>query len=296
MERFKRIMEKLLFPHPILIFLLTIASAVGLCHVFLNGLDTHPIAYIVYVLSFYALCTIVARIPPIIRRCKTGLYGNAHTARYLTEAELRARISLYMGTVLNLAYGVFNLVIGWYYRSVWFGAIAVYYMVLSLIRFLLVKNDRKSRKMERSSDRYLHHWKSYRVCGWLLLLLNAAMTGMVFQMIWQNQSYSYPGFVIYASAAYTFYRLTMSIIHTIKLRKGEHPLFAAARALDLSIALMSIFALQTAMFNSFGGGMQEDTRQLMNTLTGGTVCFAVVCIAVFMIIRSRKVLKANTEK
>lgn len=296
MGKLKRLTMRLLFPHPILVCLLALTSSAGLVYVFRQGMDTHPIAYVVYVVSFYALCTVVARIPGMFNRSKAKVYANPHAARYLTEQELRIRISLYSGTALNLAFGIFKLVIGITFRSVWFGAVGVYYMVLSLMRYLLVKADRSAQTLQDSAV-LLHQWKGYRTCGALLLLVNATMTGIVSQIIWQNRTFAYPGYVIYVSAAYTFYRLTMAVIQTVKMRKGNHPLFAAAKATDLSVALMSIFTLQTAMFASFGGDMSADTQQLMNSITGSAVCFAVVCMAVFMLIKSQKNMKLfQTEK
>lgn len=296
MDKFKKILTRIMHPHTVIIFLLTTLSATGLFYVFYNGNEESIVAYAVYVISFYTLSIIVFATPPIFKKCKDIIYGNAHAIRYLTETELRTRISLCFGTLINLAYAVLKLLTGVYAHSFWFGAVAVYYMVLCLIRFLLIKNDRRSVKIETEEVRLLHNWKSYRACGWLLLALNGAMTGMVFQMIWQNKGYSYPGFVIYASAAYTFYRMTMAVIRTVKIRKTNNPVFSAAKAIDLCVALMAVFALQTAMFSSFGADMGSDARRLMNTLTGGTVCFAVVCIAVFMIIRSSKAInKINQE-
>lgn len=295
MERAKRILWKALHPGIGLTILLVLVSAAGLCYVFLKGMEQHPLAYALYPISAYALCVAVAAALPLVKRVRKAVYSNQRAALYLTHAELRARISLYTGTLINLGYALFKLVTGIWFRSFWLGAVAVYYMVLCLIRFLLVRNDRKSRVMDGGREQLVQQWKSYRLCGWLLLALNAAISGMVFQMIWQNRSYSYPGFVIYASAAYTFYRLTMSIIRAVKSRKGEQPVFAAARALDLCVALMAIFALQTALLDTFGSELSEWARLVLNTFTGGSVCLAVVCIALYMILRSGKVLREKEK-
>lgn len=294
MEKLKRITWKLLFPHRAIVALLTIASTAALIYVFINGLETHPVAYITYPLSFYALCTVVARIPALVKRIRDRVKSNPHAAKYLSEQELRFRVSLYNSTALNLAFGIFKLIVGIVFRSVWFGAVGVYYMVLSLTRFLLIRKDRTLQADHTQSE--LLQWQGYRICGGFLLLLNAAMSGIVFLCIWQNQSYQYPGFIIYASAAYTFYRLTMAIIQNVKLRRHNNPLFLAAKTMDLSAALMSIFALQTAMFTTFGSETEETLRQLMNSITGGTVCFIVVCMAVYMLLRAHKKIKAFKER
>lgn len=287
MERFKRLVRKLLCPHPLVTALLALTAGAGLGSVFANGLERQPIAFAVYPLSFYALCVVLAALPGRITslRSKKAPLSPEQRAR-------RTRFSLYRGTVFNLIYAAFKLLMGVYCRSVWFGAVAVYYMVLCLTRFLVVQSDRTAGSMEDEARRLQRRWSGYRTCGWLLLAVNAAMTGMVFQMIWQDRAYSYPGFLIYAMAAYTFYRLTKAIVGMVKLRRADNPAFSAARALDLCVALMSVFALQTAMFTAFGAGMEAGTRQLMNHLTGGGVCLAVVCVALHMILRGRRALRA----
>lgn len=284
MEQWKHRLRKAFLLPIWAIVLLVSASAAALVYIFLNHLENHPLAYAAYPLAFYALCTLTVRIPALVRLCRRGLYTNRYSARYLTERELRMRVSLYSGTALNLAFGLFKLVIGILYRSTWFGAVGVYYMVLSLMRYLLLRRDRAAAHDKTLSPQ----WKSYQLCGGLLLMLNAAMSGIVVQIIRMNESYYYPGYVIYALAAYTFYRLTMVIVQSIRLRKQTQPLFTAAKRIDLSAALMSIFALQTAMFTSFGGDMAAETQNLMNSLTGGTVCCIVVCIAVSMLIKGHR--------
>lgn len=294
MKKLKHIVLKLLFPHKAIVALLVIVSAAGLTYVFTNSKETHLIAYITYPLSFYALCTVVALIPDLVKRSGEKVRSDPRAVKYFAEQDTRMRSSLHRSTALNLAFGLFKLILGIYYRSFWFGAVGIYYMVLSLTRYLLIRKDREI--LHRQDSLQLLQWQGYCIGGGFLLILNATMSGIVFLCIWQNQSYVYPGFIIYASAAYTFYRLTMAIIQNIKLRNHNKPLFLAAKTMDLSAALMSIFALQTAMFTTFGSDTEESVQQLMNTLTGGAVCFIVVCMAVYMLVRAHKEIKAFNKK
>ena len=290
MEKLKPILKALLFPHTGLVGLLVIAAACGLVWVFTQGMENTLPAYAIYVGSFYALCTVIARIPGLVRRSRARVYAHPGAVRYLSQGDQRIRRSLYRSTALNLAFGAFKLGIGVYYRSFWFGAVGVYYMALSLMRYLLIRSDRAVRDRQ-DREALLHQWRGYRTCGALLLVVNATMSGIVFQTIWQSRGFVYPGYVIYASAAYAFYRLGLAIAQTLKQRRGNQPLFAAAKVTDLSVALMSIFALQTAMFAEFGGDMPPETQQLMNSLTGGGVCLAVVCLAVYMLHKSHRSIK-----
>lgn len=292
MNKFKKTALKLLYPHPLITVVLIVVSIIGLIYVFSNNIEENIVTVPVYVLSFYTLIIAMLRAVPALKSVKNGLHTNKHTSKYLSEADLRARISMQTGTVINISFAVFKLAAGVYYNSPWFIAVGIYYAVLSIIRFILIRRDKKSTKL--TDNQLLHQWKSYRLCGCLLLVLNLTMSGMVFQIIYQNKAFSYPGFIIYAIAAYTFYRLTVAIIRLIK-NKQSNPVLLSAKALDLSISLMSLFSLQTAMFTSFGTSTDEATRRLMNSITGGTVCLAVVCIAVIMTLKATKKIK-DSEK
>ncbi len=291
MEKFKKIILQLIHPHFLIVILFTIISVTGLCYIFIGDYEESLFAYVIYALSFYTLSSIVVAIPPVVIKCRKKIYDNPYASRYLSEIELRARISLYSGTIINLGYAVFKLFTGIYYHSLWFGAVAVYYIVLFIIRFSLIRNDRKSNREKNKNSRHLLQWKSYFLCGWLLLILNIAITGMVVQMIWQNKGYTYAGYIIYISALYTFYRIIMAVVRIVKIRKRNNPVLLASKALDLSVALMALFSLQTAMFASFGTEMTETERRIMNTVTGGMVCLIIICIAVYMIIHSAKKIK-----
>lgn len=275
MDRLKKIINRLLFPHIILELVLIVFSAVMLIYTFVYGYEDTPVAYITYLISAYAMTVFVISIVQLTKKGGSVVKSNPYAARYLSDRELRAEISLAASTLVNILYASFRIVSGILYHSVWSGAMGGYYIVLSLIRIILMRNVKKSVNQS---------WHSYRLCGILMLLLNVAMAGMAVQMIWQNKSYSYPGTMIFVSAMYTFYSFTIAIVNIIKFRRLNNPVLSAAKMLNFAGALMSMFALQTAMFVQFGGA--DDYRQIMNCITGISVCAAVLFMAVFMIIRA----------
>jgi hypothetical protein len=302
MERFKKIMRKILFPK---VWVILVTSAIGfplmiISLIFLS--NTNPISYITYVLSAYALTVICVNFPRAKRRCKQLLHGDEigiirlmrkykYTNMYLESREFRAKISLYAGFAINCFYAVFKCVTGGIFHSAWLWAIGIYYIMLGSIRFMLLKNIRITDKKERSDRRKIEEFKIYRKCGIMMFFMNLAMTGMVFQMIWRNRSYDYKGYIIYISALYTFYSFISAIANVVQFRKSGRPILSAAKNLNLAGAAMSMFTLQTAMFSAFDQNGQSN-QQLMNTVTGTAVCIIVIGIAVFMIIRANKNINA----
>lgn len=310
MYGFKKFLKKLLFP-PVWVIVLTSVIGFPAMIISLNFLsETNPVSYVSYVLSAYALTVLCANFPSAKKRCKELIYGNEvkiivsfrkfmrrykYTSMYLDDIEFRARVSLYSGLAVNMFYAVFKCATGFIFRSAWLWAIGIYYVMLSAIRFTLLRNVRITDRKEHSTERKIHEYKSARMCGIMMLVLSTAMGGMTFQMIWQNHSYEYKGYIIYISALYAFYSFIMAVVNVVKFSKINNAILSAAKILALAGALMSMFALQTAMFSAFGGG--EELQRLMNTITGTAVCVLTIGMAVFMIVRANICLKKleNTQ-
>ncbi len=287
-DKIKKYFFSILFPHPVLATAIILSSIVALVLVFVYNATETFFAPIIYAFSFYGLCIFTARTVTTIKSARKYIKSHKHYTKISKDHEFKTRLSIKIGMIINLLFAVFKLVTGLWFQSGWFVQVAVYYFVLITIRFVLVMKDSKT--LGSNKELRIHQWKTYRLCGILLFLLNATISVMVVRVIWQNKGFSYPGFIIYAMAAYTFYRFIIAIIKLVK-SKNLNPILLSAKALDLSIALMSMFSLQTAMLTSFGGETPEETRLLLNTFTGIAVCVAIVCIAIIMIFKSNRQIK-----
>lgn len=282
MDNWKRILWKLLFPKTISIVLLFLVSALLLFYAFLEENCPEWAAYISYTISAYTLIIIYARIPEMVKKIKKQLYSNPYTSKYLTEKELRIRLSLYSGLMINFCFAIFKILMGVVYQSRWLFAIAGYHMILSGMRFVLVYKDQTGKKATECEKR-LHELHGYQVCGWLMLLLNIAISVIVFMVVLENQTIVYPGYMIYAIGAYTFYCLTMAMIHMVKYRHRNNPIFSAVKRMELAKALVSIFTLQAAMLTQFGQNNTLDNK-IANGATGFGVCIIITVMAVLMLI------------
>lgn len=277
----KEKVKKVLFPHEFLIFILVNISIVGLVLIFMYGLEAHPVAYVMYMLSFYALVIVCVRIPGIVKWWKRKLHENKYTDMYLTDKDLRMRISMYRGLVITFVFATFKIILGFVYDSSWFFAMAGYNVILSIMRFILVRQSQKKGLNERE-ERVLG-LQSYRVCGWLMMVLNVAVSVIMFMVIVQKQTIQYNMIVTIGLAAFTFYCFTISIINMIKYRQRNNPIYAAVKRIDMVKAIVSIFTLQVAMLTTFHGQGAAMNVDLMNTLTGIAVTVAINTIAALMI-------------
>lgn len=292
MERVKQFLNKILFPRLAVVIISVPAGCALLFYTFWSGNEYSPVAYISYMLSAYALIIVCARITRIPKEdFKAVLHRNEYLHRYLTDIPFKTQVSLYLSLGLNLVFVAMKLFFGVYYRSVWFGTLAVYYIMLAMMRFLLLRH------VNRSGIRtdVVSELKHYRLCGVILLLMNIALYGVVVLVIRKNEGFHYAGYLIYVVAMYAFYNIISAVRDVLKYREYKSPVMSAAKAVKLVTALVSMLSLETAMLMQFNNRENaEDFRQIMTGATGGAVCVIVVVMAVFMIVKSTRQL--NEQK
>ena len=284
MEKFKRILLKLLFPHIVLIVILVPFSAALLIYAFAYE-NAHPvIVYASYFISAYALTIVCAKTPVLYRKIQRIKENNRYISLYTSEAGLRVKLSLYGSIIMNTLYALFQFFLGMFCHSVWFYALAGYYILLVVMRFFLLKEMRQNRWGENKFFEYL----LYRLMGVFLVIMNVALSVVVFYIVWQNSGFEYHYIVTIAMAAYTFFSLTMAIVHIAKYRKYKSPVMSASKAINLVAALVSMLSLETAMLTAFGEDNGDAFRQIMTGCTGTAVCVMVLAIAIYMIVHSTK--------
>lgn len=296
MQWLKRLCRALLFPPPLLTVLIAVPSFGLLIYVFASGLEEHWLAYVSYGLSAWALTIVSLRIPDIIHAFRTGFAEHPQVTRvmesdlgrrYRGDALFRAEVSLYAGLCVNLLYALVKAVFGVMFRSLWFGALAAYYLLLALMRFALAHHVLRS----PAGQDPLSEWKRCMLCGGVLLMMNQALAVVVALVVYRGGTFRYPGILIYVMAMYTFYAFTVAIINMVKYRRHFSPVMFAAKAISLVAALVSMLSLETAMLAQFGSEDNELFRRILTGVTGSLVCIAVLALAIVMLIRSRREIR-----
>ncbi len=293
MENFKKICKALIFPHiAIMIVLLPIATVFLIYSMVVLGTETIP-SYISYVLAAYTLTVWCAKIPKLINFIKTFKNKNKYVVRYSEDVRLRVNISLFGSLIWNVAYAAFQFHLGMYHGSFWFYSMSAYYLSLVIMRSFLAMYTRKHLHGEKMKEE-LH---KYRACGIVFLVMNLALTIMVFFMVYWNRTFEHGQITTIAMAAYTFSAFTFAIISIVKYRKYNSPVYSASKAISLAAACVSMITLTSTMLTTFGDGTTDLAfRRLMLGLLGSAVSAFIIGMAVYMIVQSTKKLKMlNTE-
>lgn len=295
MEPCKRILKKLFFLPPMPTIFLSVPSFIFVFYVLAMKIEGFT-AYVSYGLSAYAMVITATGVIRLVQVMRGGidqhpfvkkLQSHPLGGRYIADAAFRAEVSLYPSLVINMLYAAAKMVSGILYGSVWFISLAVYYILLAVMRFLLLTSTRK----KHGKTDQITEFRRYRTCGILLAFMDFTLSGIVLFIVRQDGGYDYPGVLIYVMAMYAFYAVITAVIHIIKFRKHGSPILSAAKAINLTAALVSMLALETAMLNQFGSSDDPLFRRIMTAATGAVVCGFVLAMAIYMIVHAARQIK-----
>ena len=141
------------------------ACCVGLIWVFMNSLELWWPSYILYGLSAYSLTALCVKLPGAVRMEKDWLKNHPRVEGILKNEELKFSLELYLEQFINFAYGIFKIVSGVIVGSAWIGADGIYNFVQALIQLFQILRRKNPGTIEKQ-------WKSYRLCGVLILLMH----------------------------------------------------------------------------------------------------------------------------
>lgn len=192
----------------------------------------------------------------------------------------KSNVGLYRSLAINLIYVVVNAVSGYIYRTYWFVIFAIYYAIIAMMRYLLVRYTVKN----QIGKNYFEELKRARLCACILMTVNLALSAAVLMMVFGDREFQYQGFLIYVIALYTFYITVTAVTDMIKYRKYKSPILSVTKVIKMTSALFYMLFLETAMFAQFGADTSQEVKQLMIMLTGAGISITVISMAIYMIV------------
>ena len=262
----------LLYVVTIICMILALLNAAFACFPYLAGITIYVLAAITLTASCYYVTIYTQK--DITEIIKPAIAANPYTNKVTTDYRLRTIPFAGSGMVSNLIFAVFNGVIGIISHSAWFGTLSAYYLLLSIMRIGIVRQERKIATIREKQERIRRELSIYRGNSVLFVFMAIVLAGAVILLLNSQGGKNYPGITIYAVATYTFYKIIMSTIQVIKVGKRKSPILSITRRIGYIDACVSILTLQTAMFASFANG-EEEFIKLMNGITGAVLCMMV---------------------
>jgi divalent metal cation (Fe/Co/Zn/Cd) transporter len=175
----------------------------------------------------------------------------------------------------NIAFASYHVVMGLVTSSWWLLTLGSYYLVLTVVRFVVLRSKSKERFVTKFT-------------GWMLILLSIPLFGTVILSVVRDRGHERHMIVMIAMAVYAFTKITLATINVIKARHSTSATLITLRNISFADAFVSIFALQRSMLVSFEG-MTEAEIVIMNATLGSAVCVIVLLLGINLL-RSKKLL------
>lgn len=173
-----------------------------------------------------------------------------------------------LSLLFNAVFSVFHIVFGITTYSWWLFTTGLYYALLSLVRFVMLRTKKPNDFATKFS-------------GVMLMVLVLPLVGMVILAVVRDRGFVLHEIVMIAMATFSFTKITLAIINLVKSQKSLSAKLFALRNISLSEACVSLFALQRSMLVSFEG-MTEIEIQIMNVATGTAVCVIVFILGLHL--------------
>lgn len=200
----------------------------------------------------------------------------------------------YTSLAMNFVYALGNSVMGFLTHSWWFITVGAYYIVLTVTRFSVLQVKRKA------GGDYDTELFARRVTGILLVALSFCIVGVNILSALKERGTAFHKIVMITIATYTFLKITLAIIGTVKAKHTPSPALKILRNISLADACVSVFSMQRSMLQSFPG-MTAAEIQILNILTGTAVWLVVLLLGINLIGGKRidmaksKIVQANEK-
>lgn len=185
--------------------------------------------------------------------------------------------------ISNVGYTAFLSSLALITRSPWFGALAAYYILLTSARGGVLLQHYRDEQRFKDDSFALQRAKAgtYRYCGIMMVALTLAMAiSVVHTMIVGVAERSLHPWVVYLFAGYALYRIIVSVISFVKATTRDDLAVRAVKYINLATALVSVFTLQTAIFEVFFSGFNPI---IFNAVGGFSVCLIMLILGVYII-------------
>ena len=213
----------------------------------------------------------------IKKKAAEAVSKNRYGRELLESPRSRILAAEGLGLILNIIFALYNGVLGIFYSSIWFAALCVYYIILSVMRYAAIRWEKKNAVMGGMTELSV-----MRLSGAMLIVLSVVLAVTNLISMKNNIEIRYSTVVMISIAAYTTFKVTLAIVNAVKVKKRKSYLLTALRNIGCADAAASVLSLQRSMLVSFDG-MSRSEIQLMNILTGAAVFVFVMIVGIAMV-------------
>lgn len=259
------------------------------------------IAYVICaIVLLYTVYVLVLSIRRLHKKMGKAADKYTFTRNLYKNYEFRSIFFGGCSSLFNIGYTVFLTTMAIRFDSVWYGALALYHILLVLtLGGILVRNATDEHKYK--NDFYALQKSKigvFRYCGYMLLIQAAALSISVLEMVVGGRGSHTPKWTLLFFGAFACWRIVTAIVNFVRSSKYDDLAVRAVRYLSFVTACVSALTFITAFFAAFP--LKNDVNAaVVDGVAGGIVCMIIVALGSFMIVFSdyaRRRLRKKEEK
>lgn len=186
--------------------------------------------------------------------------------------------------IASIIYAVLTGFAAIWVRSLWLGTMTVFYVITIFMKISVL--TRGSISLISRKEGYTSA-DNYRKFSLSLLVFDLAFgIALIFFYI-NNIVKEYPGYTIYITALYVFFRLGLSVKNMVQAHISKSFTAISLRKIDAVKAIVSLLILQNALLGRFGNPYSDLTRNL-NSAAGAGAFLIILIMSVDGLIQSKK--------
>ncbi len=210
--------------------------------------------------------------------------------RWKTNYDFKTFVSASGSLAITLIFAIYNGFLGISHKSLWYGTICVYYIILVILRGLTIAAGKKLSMDEKQEN---GRSKAFLMLSFLLLLLNISLIVPVSMMVRQQRPVDVDLIPAIAMAAYTTYKVSMASVNLRKRKVSSDQFVWLLRTITFIDALVSVLTLQNTliMVNSDGG---SQGMLALTAVTSAIIWLVILMFSAAAIIKAIREIKKKS--
>ena len=205
---------------------------------------------------------------------KTGYIG-------LTSAKIIINSSLAL--VFNVIYSFFEIVSGFILRSPLNIIFGFYYLLLSLLRFFVVRA-----LIKEAGDLKRMYIESIRI-GILIFITDVVISVLFSLSIYIDIVSLYDKYLLFGKGIYLFLIICNAIRNLFIFKIEDQPLFFTSRVISFTAAFVALYSFEINLLELYND--DEAFRRILLLISGILITLAILIMSIYLIISGIKKIK-----
>lgn len=195
-------------------------------------------------------------------------------------------LSLYSSVIITCIFALYNAYVGFKHNAIWNMSIAVYYIILLLLKGISLKEEKNSNKMSKPYSKRI-----FLFLATVTILLTLVMIGPAILMLEYQRKVTFSLITAIAIATYTTYKVIISIKKYLAFKKDKSLFNRQNAVINIISAVMSVLTLQNTLI-SIKNEQSSESMLILSIISTITMLVVISIIAIKSLLNG---IKQNTN-